>query len=255
MKQKIVFIIVAYYPDKRIFRRLLQTINAYPTIIVDNGAVGEVKLPNVEILRNLRNIGYGAGANVGILKALTEGGNWMVILNQDIVISKKDVKKFISQLKIARPGIMGIVQGVLDSRRWTTILDEKAVGQIYVSGSLIAIHRDVINEVGFFYEKYFLYYEDTELCIRAKNAGFTLNSISLPSFKHKESQTLGRVSYEHQYYLARNHLLFVERCAPWNIKLYELIRLPKTIVDHIKNNERGSYRGVLDYLLRRFGPI
>ncbi len=255
MNKKIIFIIVTYNPDKQILNELIRSLQANPLIIVDNGCKSNIIHSDNLLLKMKRNLGFAAGANKGIQIALKRSAEWIVILNQDVIISKNDVRKFIHQLCISSPGIVGPVQGVLDAKRWTTILNQKTKGQTYISGSFMAIHRRVLSKVGLFYKKYFLYYEDSDLCIRAQKAGFPLSGIFLPSFRHQESLTLSPNSFEHQYYLARNHLLFVERCAPWKIKLHEFVRLPKTIVEHLIKNERGGYRGVIDYILRRFGPI
>lgn len=255
MKSAIIFIPVVYFPEETGFRRLIQIINIFPTIIVDNGGMGEIKTKNVEIIRNSKNVGYGAGANVGILKAIEKGAKWVVVLNQDVELTGEGLKLFVKELKILSPGVVGPVVGRLDFRRWTTSLGNVKEKYQYISGSFFAIHTDIIKKIGFFFEPYFLYYEDVDLCIRALKARYTISKVQIPGFNHDESLSIIRNSYQHQYYLARNHLLFVERCAPWSVKLYEFIRLPKTLIEHIIRNEVGSFQGVLDYLLRKFGPI
>ena len=77
--------------------------------------------------------------------------------------------------------------------------------------------------------------------------------LELGKAKHKESKSLGQGSYLHQYYLARNHLLFVERIAPIRVKMYEVIRFPKTITEHLTRHEHGAIAGIADYFIRRFG--
>ena len=83
--------------------------------------------------------------------------------------------------------------------------------------------------------------------------GFWILQLSLDGVTHVDTASLGKGSYLHQYYLARNHFLFVERLAPFSVKLHELVRLPKTVWEHIVRHEQGALHGVRDYLLRRFG--
>lgn len=205
----------------------------------------------IEIDNSKKNVGYAGGANAGIKKALEGGAAWMVVMNQDLKLTTDAISKFSSSLAKSPPGIAGPFTGGLDPKRWTTVLP--AQKNDYITGSMIAIHKSVIEKVGFLYEPYFLYYEEVDLCVRAKRAGFVLTHISTAGVSHEESVSLGRDSLAHQYYLARNHLLFVERCAPPYVRLYEYVRLPKTIAEHLIRGQRGGFLGVRDYLLRSFG--
>ncbi len=236
MKKDIAFIIVTYKPDKKILDALRSALKGYWLI---------------EVANSKKNLGYAGGANVGIRKALAGGAAWMVVMNQDLKLTNDAVAKFSLSITKAPHGIAGPFIGGLDSRRWTTVFPSEK--KDYITGSMIAIHRDVFEKVSMFYEPYFLYYEEVDLCVRAKKAGFPLTQVSNSDIFHEESVSLGRGSFAHQYYLARNHLLFVERCAPAYVWLYEYLRLPKTVAEHIIRGERGALLGVRDYLLRRFG--
>jgi len=236
MKQNISFIIVTYKPDTAVLGRLQKSLAGKSIITIDNSK---------------KNFGFGGGANVGIRKALAKGAQWVVILNQDIELTNASVEKLYRKLQLLPPCIAGPFAGSLDELRWTTILPSKKVD--YISGSCIAMHRKVITKIGMFYEPYFMYYEDADFCVRAKNAGFPLIHVSIAGISHNETTSLGRGSFLHQYYLARNHLLFVERNAPLLVKIHEMVRLPKTIWEHYKKQERGALVGIRDYFLRRFG--
>lgn len=236
MKKDLFFVIVTYRPDKEILQDLISKIAMQPVILIDN---------------TINNRGYGGGANKGISEALNKGARWVIILNQDVRVTKRAIKRLIETLETRDPGVVGAYSGSLDPKRWTTILPGSRTD--YLSGSLIAIHAEVLKKIGGFYEPYFLYYEEVDLCLRAKNAGFQLTSFSEQEIKHQESSGLGSGSFLHQYYLARNHLLLVKRQAPMFVKLYEALRLPKTIIEHMSRGEWGSLRGLLDYMLGKFG--
>ncbi len=236
MKQDIWFVIVTYKPDTAVLGRLGKSLAGTSIITIDNSK---------------KNLGFGGGANGGIRKALDSGAQWVVILNQDIDLTKKDVEKFYRKLQSLPPCIAGPFVGRLDELRWTTILPSEKVD--YISGSCIAIHRQVFETIGFFYEPYFMYYEDVDFCVPVKNAGFPLIHMSIAGISHNETTSLGRGSFLHQYYLARNHLLFMERNAPVSVKMHEIVRLPKTIWEHVKKKEWGALTGIRDYFLRRFG--
>lgn len=253
MSSSVAFVVVAYHPEKVSFRELLLHLSPNRVIVIDNGGAPDSGITNVETIHSPKNLGYGAGANLGIRKAIDEGAKWVVVANQDISVSQKSTQKFVKSLDSTPAGITGPVLGSLEPRRWTTMLGGKKQKQVYVSGSFMAIHRDVIRECGEFYEPYFMYYEEVDYCIRAQKAGFPLIQVKVLGITHEESVSLGSGSAAHEYYLSRNHLLFLERCAPWSVRLYEYVRFPKTFIEYQKLGNAGAVQGMRDYLLRRFG--
>lgn len=206
---KISFVIVTYKPVQETLRQLIATIQGWPVEVIDNTD---------------RNLGFGGGANVGMKKAFDAGAAWAIVCNQDVTLTKEGVTKFAKALEHCKPGIVGPEAGTLDPKRWTTILKfHKVERPDYISGSMIAIHRNVYEVTGGFYEPYFMYYEDVDLCIRATRTGFSLKHAPIEGFVH--------IPHGNTYYLARNHLWFVWRLAPLTVKLYEFFRLPKTFFE------------------------
>lgn len=204
-QKKIWFVVVTYKPEKEVLQQLMAALEGWPVEVIDNTD---------------KNLGFGGGANVGMRKAFDAGTAWAVVCNQDVTLSKQGVAKFVKALEHCEPGIVGPEAGTLDSKRWTTILPgNKKID--YISGSMMAIHKNVWEKIGGFYEPYFMYYEDVDLCVRAKALGFPLRQVDIEGFRH--------ASYGNEYYLARNHLLFVYRNAPVSVKFHEILRLPKTI--------------------------
>lgn len=204
MNQPVRFVFVLYYPTEDERRRAWD-------IVVDN---------------TQHNRGYGGGANVGIRQALDKGAEWIVVCNQDVRLTKEAITHVCVIAKKRDPGIFGPEAGSLDPVRWTTNLPAKGTAD-YISASCMAIHRKVFETIGYFFEPYFLYYEDVDFCVRAQRARFGLTKISLPGFTHA-----GGAAKQKTHFLARNHLLFVCRQAPWRVKFHELMRLPKTIYDY-----------------------
>ncbi|MBI5449264.1 glycosyltransferase family 2 protein [Candidatus Gottesmanbacteria bacterium] len=209
------FIIVSYRPDPVVLAQLRKSLEENQIIDIDNSR---------------HNAGYGGGANKGIRRALAQGAEWVVILNQDIVISKKAAKELCLRISGLSPGIAGPWPGSLDEKRWTTIYPSDKLD--YLSGACMAIHRSVFKKIGFFYAPYFMYYEDVDFCIRATRWGFPLHTLTIQGISHANQTVWRRGSPRHDLHLARNHLWFVWRLAPWRVKLYELVRLPKTIYDY-----------------------
>lgn len=254
MRNTVAFIIIAYHPNMEELKTLLRLLKDHPTIIVDNSNVLVLDdVGKATLLSQTKNLGYGAAVNIGIHHASGLGSKWFVVLNQDMKFTKNSVLSLLSQLKKLPACIAGPFGAGLDVSRWTTILPSENID--YLTGSCLAIHQKVVGKIGYFFEPYFLYYEDVDYCIRAKTAGFPLIKIELPDASHEETASLGSGSRLHQYYLARNHFLFVSRQAPSSVKWYEFFRFPKTITEHIRRHEKGALFGIRDFLLKRFGAI
>ena len=235
------FLIVTYQPPQT-FTKLLRTLSRFTVLTVDNS--------------ENKNLGYAGAINVGVKKLLKQAGEWVIILNQDIVLSINTLEQLEQHLYKTRADLLGPFTGTIDPIRYSTIFPVSKITEpklSYLSGSFIAIRKNVFSKIGFWEEKYFLYYEDVDFCQKALKRNLLLEKIELRDIYHEENSSLGKNSFLHQYYLARNHLLFVEKHAPLIIRFCELFRLPKTIWDHQQKQESGALYGVKDYLLRKFG--
>jgi GT2 family glycosyltransferase len=264
------FIVLVYNPKLDEVLDILRSIGEYEVFLIDNTDEHEKKLSNLLLKKSLNlpenvfltatgeNIGFAGGINLGLRQAFIQGYAWMTLMNVDLKIGHHAIQSYLDKLEQLPKGIAGVYPGQLDPWRWSTKLvknhQEKKPPQ-YLSGSFWSVHRSVIDNIGYLYDEYFLYYEETEYCVRANKAGFPLIYIPAPNIEHVDVSGLGRGSNLHQYYLARNHLLFVMRNAPWYVKLHEIARLPKTMYQHAIKGHKGAFRGDLDFLLFRRGKF
>lgn len=252
-------------------------------VVVDNGSddgtIEELRIKNYEsrikVIKNKQNLGFAEGNNVGIRYLLSKGTKYILILNPDTLIDKKMIKILLDEMekdetigiagpKILSPnGYLWSCGGILDKKRYSGGLiglnrkdngqDERIKEVDYISGTAMMIKRAVFEKIGLFEKKYFIYYEDVELSLLAKKAGFKVVFVPWAVMHHLESSSFGKDSPAHEYYMARNHLQFVERNAPLIIKIREIVRLPKTIYEHAKRREKHALLGIRDFFLRRWG--
>ena len=260
MIPSIYYVIITYKPRKEKIRGLLRVLCGRNVIISDNTPEGypftSPEKGSHVVIHNFRDLGYGAGANVGIREALKRKAEWVVILNDDLKMTQNTLSHFEAYALKGDPCIAGPFAGYFDRKRYTTILNlsgKPVKNPDYMSGSFLAIHKDVISRIGLFDERYFIYYDDARYCLSALRVGFPLKQIILPGIYHKDATNVGENSWFHQYYLARNHMLFVEQSAPIGVKLHEVLRMPKTLWEHMSKNETGALAGIGDYAVRRFG--
>jgi len=125
--------------------------------------------------------------------------------------------------------------GKLDRWRMSGgLIEQKPKGRFtfvdFVSGSLMFIKKSVIDKIGFFDESYFMYYEEVDYCYRAKKSRFKIGVDSKIFYKHFE---VSQDNPKKEFYLFKNRLKFLFKFGSFKQKLYEMIRVPKTIYEEI----------------------
>lgn len=80
--------------------------------------------------------------------------------------------------------------------------------------------KDLVNEIGYIPESYFLFYEETEWCLKVKRRGYKV--VCLPNSKiyHKGSASVNNISGLSEYFMFRNRVVFVKRNANIIQKIY-----------------------------------
>jgi len=200
MTSPLVYVIVLNYNGKRWIERCLVSLgntqySNYRVILVDNAstdASAEIVascFPQVETISIPHNLGFSVGNNIGINQALSEGAEYVVLLNPDTMVEPNWLEELIrAGEKVSEAGILGAVQLVYDGdefNTWTTEalgkhLDELAEpacarGSIEVDwaeGSCLAIKRRVFEKVGLFDSIYTAFYEEIDFCRRAACSGY-----------------------------------------------------------------------------------
>ena len=100
---------------------------------------------------------------------------------------------------------------------------DQSVKTDFITGCLMLFDATVVDEVGFWDENYFLYYEDSDYCVRAAKKGIPLMYEPSIVIWHKNAQsTDGSGSKLHQHYQEKNRLMFGLSYAPWKTKLHLL---------------------------------
>lgn len=202
-------------------------------IVVDNNSGDNLekeikKFSDVIFIQNKKNLGFTGGNNVGIKYALISGADYIFILNPDTIIDKSCIFALVNNINegdILGPKIyfykshkIWYAGGILDKLNVIGKhrgVDEEDIGQYksieetdYVSGAALFTKKEVFDKIGFFDENYFLYYEDSDFCLRAKKAGFKILYIPEALVYHKNAQSTGLGSPLQDYFITRNRLLF-----------------------------------------------
>jgi GT2 family glycosyltransferase len=179
----------------------------FAAIVVDNGSTdgsGErvaAAFAEIEVIRSERNLGFAAGANIGMRAALADGAEYVWLLNNDARPEPQALAALVeSAERDDRIGIVGSILEEPDGQVWgggrlsrlARTRPARSAGKIdYVSGASMLLRRGLLEEVGLFDESFFFYYEDAELCLRAHARGWRLAVAPGSSVAHALGATMG----------------------------------------------------------------
>lgn len=213
-KQPQIFVIVLNFNNKDTILSCLKHIYAsqysnYQVVVVDNassdGSLEQVKkhFSRAHFIVSGKNLGFACGMNLGIRYALEKGADEVFLVNSDAYIQKETLKTLSFWRKKRGPGIYSpkiltpngstwFSLGTIDWFRLRAIHKKTIRRQSssyeseYVPGCSMLISKEVFKNIGLFDERFFLYYEDVDLCFRARSKGFGVYVISDTSVIHEE---------------------------------------------------------------------
>lgn len=203
--------------------------------------VKKLNLKSVELVfvdNSNNGNGYSQGVNSGIKSLSDKNIDVYVIANPDISIKNLTKDSFINISKKFQVSSFAMKQngkkyycGELDKNRLTSYLRTNKPSNpylqcTYITGSLMIIKSEVIEKIGLFDETYFMYYEDVDFCIRAKNEGFTIGLSSYEYYKHFE---VSQSNKSKDIMLFYSWLKFFLKYSTSRQKVRECFRIPKTI--------------------------
>jgi GT2 family glycosyltransferase len=252
-----------------------------------DGSVEAVRsvYPTVQVIGLAENRGYAGNNNVGIHAALEQGADWVFVLNEDTVLAPDAVERLVEVgAADSRIGIVGPLvyhhdePGVIQSAggRLTPNWGGEHIGQNeddrgqystprpvdWISGCAILVRRAVIEQLGGIDERFFIYWEETEWCIRAGQAGWTIVHVPASKIWHKGVQRDYRPKPSVTYYSTRNHLLMLSvRHAPLSARGAVWAQILRTLVSwtvrpkwkHLKAHRDAMWHGALDFARHRYG--
>ena len=247
------------------------------------------KLPLNErmvLLKNDKNYGFAEGSNIGVRYALTAlDPDYILLLNNDTIVKSDFLDELVkvseSDKRVGfagpivlyydyygRKDVISTAGGELTMRKGSIRLlgqreaDQGQYGAVrnvdYVEGSCLLIKRVVLDEIGLFDSTYFLYWEETDLCTRGRDAGYKCICVPTAKIWHKVSASLSLVSKTYIYHVVRNKFWFMRSHAARRefcpfIAYFFLCQFPVNVGVYLKRRDlerlsaflKGTYHGLL----------
>jgi GT2 family glycosyltransferase len=241
--------------------------------LVDNApedgtaALVREKFPMVQIIGSGENLGFAAGNNMGMNAALAAGFPFILLLNDDAELEPGVLTRLYETINSAPAiGAVGPIVCYGDGRMiWSAggrigvrsglvghVLYSHFASQTYtvdyVTACAVLYRSDAIKQVGMFDERFFMYYEDSDLGVRLSKAGYhNVIDTQAKAIHHVPRDLAVRMhSPGFLYYLNRNRILFMRKHNPWGTITAALVfrSLLELFIVFAKGNAAGFYAGL-----------
>jgi len=243
---------------------------AYPncqTIVMDNGSSGDdAKVlqerfgDSIRLIASPENLGFAGGCNLAMREALAGEADYVLLLNNDVTVDPQ----FLDEMVLAaerlpdaaalcpkvyfhdRPTVICSTGGRVNPWAGTALQvgrGEEDCGQYgelaerdYADGACMLIRREALERVGLLDEEYFAYWEETDWCARAAEAGYKCYYVPAARVWHKAARSQAPDS-DYYYLFRRNALLFLrKRKSPLHllsaVSLYLFVFGPFYLIRH-----------------------
>lgn len=243
--EETVYVILVNYNGKKYNKKCIESVLNSTTkrnigvIVVDNASTDDSleelkeewgESGKVQIIELDDNYGFSKGNNEGIKWALAHEADYVLLLNNDTEIKESTIEKMIdAQIRTNAIVVPRIVYADNPDRIWYAGgdfskviwkavqrgLNQKDVGQYtqseecsFANGCCMLLSSNIIQQLGLLEEQFFLYYEDVEYSLRAKQKGLPIWYCAEAIVYHKvNGSTQGNERPDSAYYITRNWLI------------------------------------------------
>lgn len=254
-------IIIVNYNTRQLLKRCLESIKKenlkdFEVIVIDNSStdrsvdyLNSLKWPNLRLIENKINLGFAKAVNQGLKNAQ---GEYFLLLNSDIVVKPQAIEKMIDfASKHSKVGVVGgrlfhpdgslqgscfylptlgrvIKEFWLGNKNFSVVkkfapVGLKPVEVEAVTGATFLIPRNVFKKVGFFDERFFMYFEDLDYCRRVRQNGFKVYYHPQAEFIHEHGASGIALSQKTHQWLAESSKIYHGRVKyfliTWIIRL------------------------------------
>lgn len=222
-----------------------------------------------EVIETGFNGGYAYGNNIGIKRAAELNSDFVMIMNGDVRIEKTTIDQLRaymtthSECAIASPalkvpnrandyGRKVYLGRVHFSKLVQPDSTDEPINVDSIIGACLMVQTNAIKQVGMIPEPYFLNFEETEWCLKFKQAEFQVQCLPYLVAMHKPHGSIGKVSGIQSYFMKRNLVLFNKRMDSRVQYIWFLIKLlPFSVLMSLKHHSIIPLVAQLDGMTER----
>jgi GT2 family glycosyltransferase len=287
----LVWIVVLHFLGTSSTKQCLESLRtqagvSFHVLLIDNGSpereieILAKEFPEVDFVSLPENLGFAGGCNFGFRYCLERGAEWVWFLNSDATVETDTLQILINQvhnrpeIAAAGPlvfdtnGDLSSGAGEIDFLKAKVKSLTETTGDIvtcdWLSGCALLVRSSAFKAVGGFDENYFLYFEDTDLCVRLRESQGQCVLVRSAKIKHVGNvSTKGRYDHWRSYYHSRNRMLFFLRRLKGPSGLAASLSIYSHLLRHMlvlpfrgeaaRRQLKAELRGCSDYLSNKFG--
>lgn len=260
-------------------------------VIVDNASADDsinqlsAAVPQAHIIANGVNSGFAGGCNIGIRRAVELGCEYIFLLNNDALAERETIARLISASKakednaLLGSAVVYVSSGAyqffgsrmrrilcepkfLTMEKDAEMLSQDFIESDFIAGMAFFIPARLLSQIGYLDERFFLNYEETDFCYRARKLGISCFVVPGSLVRHHANISMGSYPAPMQaYFLTRNGMLFAEMHGPASQmrpgflikRLYWDLRRAWKVAARKDLPTFAILRAYWDYFRRRFG--
>lgn len=208
----ITIVFLSFHSEHHIRRHLLEIDKKFPIIIVDNAANFkfkkeiEEKYSHVKVIITKENLGWAAGMNLGIKNSATK---YVMINSPDISISNDSIQRLFSKIRKVKNFAL-FAPTYLDEtvhknyyKEFDIKDDSQDILEVEWIDNNFIINKKEIEELGFFDENFFMYYENFDFCKRIFDSKKKMLVSKNIKFTHEGTNSVNKI-FSFEVNLSRN---------------------------------------------------
>ncbi len=248
-------VVIVSYNTKDLTLQTIQTLlDTTPLkleiIVVDNNStdgsadVIKTQFPDITVLAETKNHGFGGGNNLGAAQATTD---LLAFINSDTIANATSLKPLVDYLKanpkcgIAAPKILlddaatvqpfsfgaePSVLSLLFREQQSLPATTEPLPVDWVTGAAFMIRRDLFEQLKGFDENIFMYFEDMDVCRRTRSAGYSVVLVPTATIVHLGGRSTASTRARKQRYYAAQTYYWQKHHGALSAVALRMLRLP-----------------------------
>lgn len=224
--------------------------------------------PSTTVIRSEGRRGFGANHNLVLMPRINDGqARYVLVLNDDTELDPNAVAALVRYAD-AQPdvGLVGArvrdASGRYESPRmpWPSLWQEAARAALprlrrsasrssgWLEGPCMLLRTTALREVGPFDPAFFLFYEDTDLCLRMVRRGWRLGLAEEAALVHHAHHTISRINWDAQVerqvlrsqylYFEKHHGRLAARALSYFVRGAIAVRTAKMLIEGVACRDR-----------------